>query len=283
MVVDDLVVCGAEPLFLTDYIASGRVVPERIAAIVAGHRRGLRRRPAAPWSAARPPSTPGCSAPDEYDVAGAGHRRRRGRPSCSAPDRVRPATSSSRWRSSGLHSNGYSLVRHVLLDRGRAGRWTAHVDELGRTLGEELLEPTRIYAKACLDLARGTGDARDVATSPAAGSPPTWPGCCPATWSADVDRAHLDAAAGLRPGRPGGRGRRRPTSSARSTAASAWSPLVAPDAVDRAARAARRARRADAWVVRRGAHAPEPGERGDADAKGGGGGAVSLVGTYARP
>jgi phosphoribosylformylglycinamidine cyclo-ligase len=53
---------------------------------------------------------------------------------------------------SGLHSNGYSLVRHVLLNR--AG-WSLdrHVDELGRSLGEELLEPTRIYAKACLELA----------------------------------------------------------------------------------------------------------------------------------
>jgi len=58
--------------------------------------------------------------------------------------------------SSGLHSNGYSLVRHVLL--ATAG-WSLDrsVDELGRTLGEELLEPTRIYAKACLDLARRTG------------------------------------------------------------------------------------------------------------------------------
>jgi phosphoribosylformylglycinamidine cyclo-ligase len=62
--------------------------------------------------------------------------------------------------SSGLHSNGYSLVRHVLLaplSRGGAG-WSLdrHVDELGCSLGEELLEPTRIYAKACLDLARST-------------------------------------------------------------------------------------------------------------------------------
>jgi phosphoribosylformylglycinamidine cyclo-ligase len=59
--------------------------------------------------------------------------------------------------SSGLHSNGYSLVRHVLLSGSGAG-WSLdrHVDELGRTLGEELLEPTTIYAKACLDLARNT-------------------------------------------------------------------------------------------------------------------------------
>jgi phosphoribosylformylglycinamidine cyclo-ligase len=57
---------------------------------------------------------------------------------------------------SGLHSNGYSLVRHVLLE---TARWPLerHVDELGRPLGEELLEPTRIYATACLDLARETG------------------------------------------------------------------------------------------------------------------------------
>ena len=60
-------------------------------------------------------------------------------------------------RSSGLHSNGYSLVRHVLLSEAGAG-WALdrHVDELGRTLGEELLEPTKIYAKACLALARET-------------------------------------------------------------------------------------------------------------------------------
>jgi phosphoribosylformylglycinamidine cyclo-ligase len=60
-------------------------------------------------------------------------------------------------RSSGLHSNGYSLVRHVLLSEVGAG-WALdrHVDDLGRTLGEELLEPTKIYAKACLALARET-------------------------------------------------------------------------------------------------------------------------------
>jgi phosphoribosylformylglycinamidine cyclo-ligase len=57
--------------------------------------------------------------------------------------------------SSGLHSNGYSLVRHVLLEKGQR-RLEEHVDDLGRTLGEELLEPTRIYAKACLDLAKNT-------------------------------------------------------------------------------------------------------------------------------
>jgi phosphoribosylformylglycinamidine cyclo-ligase len=72
------------------------------------------------------------------------------------PGRVRPGDAVIAMASSGLHSNGYSLVRHVLLTT--AG-WPLdrYVDELGRTLGEELLEPTRIYAKACLDLARSTG------------------------------------------------------------------------------------------------------------------------------
>ena len=157
MLVDDLVVCGAEPLFLTDYIATGRVVPERIAAIVQGHRRGLRAAPAARWSAARPPSTPGCSAPTSTTS--------RARPPASwrpadllGPGRVRPGDVVVAMASSGLHSNGYSLVRHVLLGTEGGAGWQLdrHVDELGRTLGEELLEPTRIYAKACLDLARST-------------------------------------------------------------------------------------------------------------------------------
>ena len=73
------------------------------------------------------------------------------------PGRVRPGDVVLAMGSSGLHSNGYSLVRHVLLGAGGPG-WSLDrdVDVLGRTLGEELLEPTRIYAKACLDLAAQT-------------------------------------------------------------------------------------------------------------------------------
>jgi len=70
-------------------------------------------------------------------------------------DRVQPGDVLIALGSSGLHSNGYSLVRHVLLEQ--AG-WSLdrHVEELGRSLGEELLEPTRIYALPCLELARRT-------------------------------------------------------------------------------------------------------------------------------
>ncbi len=153
MLVDDLVVCGAEPLFLTDYIATGRVVPERIASIV----QGIAEACVAAGCALIGGETaehPGLLSPDEYDVAGS----TTGVVEASAllgSHLVRPGDAVIAMASSGLHSNGYSLVRHVLLNE--AG-WALdkHVDDLGRTLGEELLEPTLIYAKACLALARTT-------------------------------------------------------------------------------------------------------------------------------
>ena len=153
MLVDDLVVCGAEPLFLTDYIATGRVVPERIAAIVKGIAEACVEAGCA-LIGGETAEHPGLLGPDDYDVAGSttgvveADR-------LLGPGRVRPGDGVVAMAASGLHSNGYSLVRHVLLER--AG-WALdrHVDELGRTLGEELLEPTRIYAKACLALADAT-------------------------------------------------------------------------------------------------------------------------------
>ena len=158
MLVDDLVVCGAEPLFLTDYIATGRVVPERIAAIVKGIAEACVEAGCA-LIGGETAEHPGLLGPDDYDVAGSttgvveADR-------LLGPGRVRPGDAVVAMAASGLHSNGYSLVRHVLLappDRGGAG-WELdrHVDELGRSLGEELLEPTRIYARACLALAAAT-------------------------------------------------------------------------------------------------------------------------------
>ncbi len=158
MLVDDLVVCGAEPLFLTDYIATGRVVPERIAAIVKGIAEACVVAGCA-LVGGETAEHPGLLGPDEYDVAGS----TTGVVEASqllGPGRVRPGDAVIAMASSGLHSNGYSLVRHVLLSpssEGGAGRsLEEHVDDLGRTLGEELLEPTRIYALACLELARQT-------------------------------------------------------------------------------------------------------------------------------
>jgi phosphoribosylformylglycinamidine cyclo-ligase len=150
MVVDDLVVCGAEPLFMTDYIACGRVVPERIAAVVKGVAEGCVLAGCA-LVGGETAEHPGLLGPDEYDLAGAGTGVVEA-DRLLGPDRVRDGDVLVAMASSGLHSNGYSLVRHVLLQR--AG-WALdrHVDELGRGLGEELLEPTRIYARDCLALA----------------------------------------------------------------------------------------------------------------------------------
>ncbi len=154
MVVDDLVVCGAEPLFLTDYIAVGSVVPERIAAIVSGIAEGCVRAGVA-LLGGETAEHPGLMAPDEYDVAGAGTGVVEADDLLGA-ERVVAGDVLVAMGSSGLHSNGYSLARHVLFEL--AG-WSLdrHVPELGRTLGEELLEPTRIYALDVLDLIDGGG------------------------------------------------------------------------------------------------------------------------------
>ena len=150
MVVDDIVVCGAEPLFMTDYIACGKVVPERIAAIVSGIAAACEKAGVA-LVGGETAEHPGLLGTDEYDVAGAAtgvveHARLLG------PHRVVPGDVVLGLASSGLHSNGYSLVRRVV---ARAG-WELdrHVDEFGRTLGEELLEPTRVYSADLLDLVR---------------------------------------------------------------------------------------------------------------------------------
>jgi phosphoribosylformylglycinamidine cyclo-ligase len=159
MVVDDLVVCGAEPLFMTDYIACGRVVPERIAAVVKGIAEACVEAGCA-LVGGETAEHPGLMEPDAYDVAGAATGVVEAA-NLLGPGRVRPGDVVVAMASSGLHANGYSLVRHVLLnaaDSGGAG-WALDRDvpELGRTLGEELLEPTRIYARACLALAETTG------------------------------------------------------------------------------------------------------------------------------
>ncbi|GAA1744805.1 phosphoribosylformylglycinamidine cyclo-ligase [Nonomuraea bangladeshensis] len=150
MVLDDLVVCGAEPLFMTDYIACGKVVPERVAEIVGGVAEGCRLAGAA-LVGGETAEHPGAMEADEYDLAGAGT----GVVEADAllgPDRVRAGDVVLGLASSGVHSNGYSLVRHVLREAGLS--LDAELPELDRPLGEELLEPTRIYSLDCLELAR---------------------------------------------------------------------------------------------------------------------------------
>lgn len=153
MLVDDLVVVGAEPLFVTDYIACGKLYPERIASVVAGISAACRVAGAA-LLGGETAEHPGLMAPDELDLAGATTGVVE-RDEILGPQRVEPGDILLGLASSGLHSNGYSLVRRVLLED--AG-WTLERDvaELGRPLGEELLEPTRVYAAACLEVIRAT-------------------------------------------------------------------------------------------------------------------------------
>src|SRR6186997_773176 len=148
MVVDDLVVCGAEPLFMTDYIACGRVDPERIAAIVQGIAEACTQAGCA-LLGGETAEHPGLLEPLEYDLAGAATGVVE-RDMILGAERVVAGDVVLAMESAGLHANGYSLVRHVL---GKSG-WSLdrHVPDLGRTLGEELLTPTRIYARDCLAL-----------------------------------------------------------------------------------------------------------------------------------
>src|SRR5665648_783325 len=133
---------------VVDDIATGSVVPERVADIV----RGIAQACQATGTALVGGETaehPGLLGPDEYDIAGAVT----GIVEADAvlgPDRVRAGDVLVAMASSGLHSNGYSLVRAVVKEAG----WSLdrHVPELGRELGLELLEPTRLYARPCLDL-----------------------------------------------------------------------------------------------------------------------------------
>ncbi|GAA2737859.1 phosphoribosylformylglycinamidine cyclo-ligase [Pedococcus aerophilus] len=153
MVVDDIVVCGAEPLFMTDYIATGRVVPERIAAIVSGIAAACEQARVA-LVGGETAEHPGLLEADEYDVAGAATGVVE-YADVLGPDRVTSGDVVLALGSSGLHSNGYSLVRKVI---GAAGwQLDRHVDEFGHTLGEELLTPTRVYSADLLDLIRTDG------------------------------------------------------------------------------------------------------------------------------
>jgi len=153
MVVDDLVVSGAEPLFLQEYIAVSKVVSEQIAELVAGISQGCAQAGCA-LLGGRTTEHPGLMAVGDYALSATGVGVVEA-DELLGPDWVRPGDVVVAMGSSGLHAGGYSLARHVLLDIARMPL-DGHVEEFGRTLGEQLLEPTRIYAKDCLALVAET-------------------------------------------------------------------------------------------------------------------------------
>lgn len=152
MVVDDIVVVGATPLLMTDYIACGKVVPERIAAIVRGIAEACEY-VGVPLLGGETAEHPGLMGPEDYDVAGAATGVVEADHMLGA-HRVRRGDALVAMASSGLHSNGYSLVRKIVADAGIG--LEDHMEEFGRTMGEELLEPTALYTTACLALAEAT-------------------------------------------------------------------------------------------------------------------------------
>ncbi len=148
MCVNDVICCGAAPLFFLDYIACGKNVPEKIAAIVSGIADGCRQSGAA-LIGGETAEMPGFYPIDEYDLAGF---------TVGMVDKSKIIDNSKIKEgdiivaipSSGVHSNGFSLVRRVLL-KDEKNAFT-HSDELGMTIGESLLTPTKIYVKPILSL-----------------------------------------------------------------------------------------------------------------------------------
>lgn len=152
MVVDDITVTGAKPLFMTDYICVGKVVPTRIAEIVAGVANACKEADTA-LVGGETAEHPGLLAPDEYDIAGAATGII-DKADALGGDRVNAGDALIALASSGLHSNGFSLVRAAVAKAGLDYR-AACSDLAGSpVLGEALLEPTRIYSRVCLDLAK---------------------------------------------------------------------------------------------------------------------------------
>jgi len=153
MVVDDIVVVGAKPLFMTDYIACGKVFPERIADIVSGIARGCAETGTA-LVGGETAEHPGLLGVNDYDVAGAATGVVEADRILGA-DRVRAGDVVLALASSGLHSNGYSLVRHIVTRGGI--QYADSAAEFGATWGEALLEPTRLYTASLLRLIADLG------------------------------------------------------------------------------------------------------------------------------
>jgi phosphoribosylformylglycinamidine cyclo-ligase len=273
MVVDDLVVCGAQPLFMTDYIAVGKVHPERVAAIVTGIAKGCEIAGCA-LVGGETAEHPGLLGVDDYDIAGAGTGIV-DTVNLLGPHRVVAGDVAIAIGSSGLHSNGYSLARHVAFNIAGLDVHD-HVSEFGRTLGEELLEPTQIYAKDILNLISAI-EVHSISHITGGGIAANVARVLPSDLALDLDRSTwtpqaifswLQARGNI------------PQAEAEKTFNMGIGMLVfVPESIAQLAITSLQASGQSAWVCgqvrKRGAD-----EHGDAKAKGGNGGAVTLVGKH---
>jgi phosphoribosylaminoimidazole synthetase len=189
MCVNDLVVQGAEPLFFLDYFATGKLDPEQGAAIVAGIAEGCRQGGCA-LIGGETAEMPGMYAEKDYDLAGfAVGAVERGQ--LLPTDDIVEGDVILGLASSGLHSNGFSLVRRIVEKSGL--RWTDKAPfAREKTLAEALLEPTRIYVKPVLHAVRGTHGIKALAHITGGGFPDNLPRVLPHDYAAELDLGAID-------------------------------------------------------------------------------------------
>ena len=190
MCVNDLVVQGAEPLFFLDYFATGRLDPDEGAAIVAGIAEGCRMAGCA-LIGGETAEMPGMYAEGDYDLAGfAVGAAERGQ--LLPTDDIAEGDVILGLASSGLHSNGFSLVRKIVEKSGLGWDDPAPFAE-DRSLARALLEPTRIYVKPLLHAVRGTHGIKALAHITGGGFPDNIPRVLTDDWSAEIDLEAIDA------------------------------------------------------------------------------------------
>jgi len=186
MCVNDIICCGAKPLFFLDYIAIGKNGPEKVASIVSGVAEGCVQAGCA-LIGGETAEHPGVMAPEDYDIAGfaVGVVDRE---KILDPSRVKAGDALISLPSSGLHSNGFSLVRKVLdIENTDLHGWS---EELGCELGAELLAPTRIYVRPVLDVLR-IADVHGISHITGGGFFENIPRCLPEGLRAKIDKAAL--------------------------------------------------------------------------------------------
>jgi phosphoribosylformylglycinamidine cyclo-ligase len=190
MCVNDVAALGAEPLFFLDYLALGKLAPDLVAAVVSGVAEGCRQAGCA-LVGGETAEMPGLYAPQEYDLAGfaVGVVERTG---VIDGSRVREGDVLVGLASTGLHSNGFSLVRRLVFEVG-GYELDAEIPELGQPLGEVLLTPTRIYVQALRTLRRAV-EVRGVAHITGGGFFENLPRALPPGCAAVVQRGSWEMA-----------------------------------------------------------------------------------------
>ena len=186
MCINDIVCCGAKPLFFLDYIAIGRNDPEKVASIVSGVAEGCVQAGCA-LIGGETAEHPGVMDPDDYDLAGFSVGIV-DKGSMIDPSQVKAGDVIIGLSSSGLHSNGFSLVRKALdVEHAKLDEWN---EELGGELGGVLLQPTQIYVKPVLS-AMEAAQIHGVSHITGGGFYENIPRCLPKGMTAKIDKSAL--------------------------------------------------------------------------------------------